>query len=100
MDMTGICRTAGFIIDRTDNTQQTVPRGRIEYPCPFSKVKGNQRRVGSVTDITGFCLYIGCPVNFQSPAGKFYLTVFIINAYVFNILLPGNIIYDLVNVIS
>ncbi len=92
-------RAARLVFDRSDDPQQPLPAGGGEKTGAFAERHVHRRRVPAVADVAGFGFDVGDLLQFFQVIGKLDGPLFIVDANVADLLQPGDVVDDLVDVV-
>ena len=93
-----IAGTAGFVIDRADNAHHPVSFNGIKNADTFLQGHFRDRRIGVMADMAGFGLDIRRGIQFIGVIRELDLTGFVVNTDILNLVLPRNVIDNLLDV--
>jgi hypothetical protein len=100
MNVTTSGDATGFVIDRADDTQESVALRGLECSCPCRNRQFVERWVRPVADVARFRFYAGPFIDLSREAGEFDLPLLVINPDILDALLLADVLCYLVDVVS
>ena len=98
--MTLVARASGLVVNRADNPDLAIPFRGIQNSHPVLQTDGDLGRFRAMADETGLGVDVGCMVDFRKLIGEFDLAAFVINPDILDVLLPGDVLNDLIDVVA